>query len=82
MGKASLLSNITNKLKNSIRLIKMMMMICSQVKREMDASPPSAKYVRSCVSCMLNTQLIATITGFSCGSQQGTKGRLKSQECL
>lgn len=81
MGKASLLSNITNKLKNSIRLIKMMM-ICSQVKREMDASPPSAKYVRSCVSCMLNTQLIATITGFSCGSQQGTKGRLKSQECL
>lgn len=79
MGKASLLSNITNKLKNSIRLIKM---ICSQVKREMDASPPSAKYVRSCVSCMLNTQLIATITGFSCGSQQGTKGRLKSQECL
>lgn len=59
-----------------------MMMICSQVKREMDASPPSAKYVRSCVSCMLNTQLITTITGFSCGSQQGTKGRLKSQECL
>lgn len=35
-----------------------------------------------CLPCISNTQLIIEITAFSCGSQQGTKGRLKNQECL
>ena len=53
--------------------------LCSPVKREMGASS-NANY--ACLPCMLSTQLIAAITGFSCGSVQGTKSRLKNQECL
>lgn len=48
----------------------------------MDASPNAKCVVCVCVICMLNTQLIFAITGFSCGPLQGTKGRLKNQARL
>lgn len=58
----------------------LVVMICSQVKGKwMHLLMPS---VCACVSCMLNTQLIFAITGFSCSPLQGTKGRLKNQEWL
>lgn len=53
----------------------LVVMICSQVKEKwMHLLMPS---VSVCVSCMLNTQLIFAITGFSCGSTAGHKGQIE-----
>lgn len=55
----------------------LVVMICSQMQREMDASL-KAKYV--CM-CALHVKHTADLC-HHCGSLQGTKGRLKNQECL